>query len=237
MLDTFLFDLDGTLLPLDIDKFMDLYFHEMGKAFYDMIKPKELVQHIWTATGAMVNNNGSMTNEEAFMENFGQLVDGDIEIYKKRFDAFYDKGFLKSKEATEKIPVIRESIKLLKDKGYELVIATNPIFPYKAIMHRIEWAGLDPEDFIYISSFERNNYCKPNILFYKEILKAISKSPSQCIMVGNDVQEDLIASQLGMETFLITDYMIHRNEDEISCTYKGSYSDFYKFSGELKKIK
>ncbi|MBZ4646893.1 MAG: hypothetical protein PWR27_1811 [Petroclostridium sp.] len=234
MIDTFLFDLDGTLLPLDIDHFMKIYFHEMGIAFSDIIAPEKLFKYIWTATEAMVQNVEHKTNEEVFMDKFSKLIDGDIDVYKKRFDAFYDSGFLKTRKSVNSVPIMKESIDILIDKGYQLVLATNPLFPRKAIEHRIKWAGFKPEQFSFITSYEDSHYCKPQIKYYEEILKEINKLPHQCMMVGNDVQEDLIASSLGIQTFLITDYMINRDEGTIECTYKGTYEDFYKFVQNLE---
>lgn len=236
MIDTILFDLDGTLLPLDTQKFTEIYFYEMGSMFKDMMDPKLLVKHIWTATEEMVENIEYKTNEEVFMHKFSQLIGGDISKYRERFDAFYDTHFLKTREAVQGQSFIRESVELLKDKNYKLVIATNPIFPRKAIYHRIEWAGLDLKDFEYVTSYENNHYCKPQLHFYKEILDVIGKEPEQCIMVGNDVQEDLIALKLGLKTFLIRNHMIHRTQDEIDCTYEGDYEDFYNFSKALEPV-
>jgi FMN phosphatase YigB (HAD superfamily) len=121
----------------------------------------------------------------------------------------------------------------LKSKGYKLVIATNPLFPLKAILHRINWAGLDPDDFIYISSYEKNHYCKPQVKFYEEVLNGIGRKPEECMMVGNDVQEDLISGSLGVKTFLIKDYLLHRTNEPIKTDYSGSYEDFYQFVDAL----
>jgi phosphoglycolate phosphatase-like HAD superfamily hydrolase len=63
-----LFDLDGTLLPLDMDRFIEVYFQEMSKALHDIIEPKKLISSIWAGTDAMVKNIGSRTNEEVFIE-------------------------------------------------------------------------------------------------------------------------------------------------------------------------
>ncbi|MDN5276814.1 MAG: hypothetical protein PWR01_779 [Clostridiales bacterium] len=232
--DTFLFDLDGTLLPMDIDEFTVLYFKEMSKVFSDLIEPERLVKYVWAATKDMINNTGQRTNEEVFMESFAKLVGEDkIHIYKDRFDAFYDEGFLNTRKCVRDVPFMRESVRILKEKGYDVAIATNPLFPRKAIVHRIQWAGFKPGDFIYISCYENNRFCKPNVGFYQEVLRDIGKHPHQCIMVGNDVQEDLVAASLGMKTFLITDYLIHRTDEPIESTYKGSYEDFYKFVKQL----
>jgi len=236
MLDTFLFDLDGTLLPMNMDKFIHIYFSELSLLLKDMIEPEQLAKYIWKATDDMVKNTDYKTNEEVFMESFSKLATGSMEDYKKRFDSFYDSEFKKTKEATFALPIIKECISLLKVKGYTLAIATNPLFPAKAIYHRIQWAGLNPEDFSYISSYEHNHYCKPNIHFYKEVLNDIKKLPEQCMMVGNDVQEDLVALKLGIKTFLITDHLIHRNEEPIETTYCGNYEDFYKLVQELPTL-
>lgn len=238
MLKTIIFDLDGTLLPLDMNKFMHIYFKEMGIAFHDMTDPKKLVDNVWKATDVMIDNLEYRTNEEVFMEAFQKLIDGDLEVYKKRFDEFYDKGFLKVRESVTSLPIIGETVKLLKEKGYEVVVATNPMFPRKAILHRVAWAGFQESDFKYITCYENNHYCKPQIQFYEEVLREVGQPAEECMMVGNDVEEDLIAGKLGMDTYLITDNLIQRCKDEEPCcTHKGSYEDFYRFVQGLPAIR
>ncbi len=236
MMDTVLFDLDGTLLPLDMQKFTDIYFHQMGCMFNDMIEPKLLVKHIWTATQEMVANTEYKTNEEIFMKKFEELINGDISKYKERFDSFYDTLFHKTREAVETQLLIKECVDILKEKNYKLVIATNPMFPRKAIHHRIEWAGLDLKDFSYVTSYEDNHYCKPQLHFYSEVLDVIGKRPDQCMMVGNDVQEDLVAHKLGMKTFLIKNHIIHRTQEAVESTYVGYYEDFHDFVKSLDAV-
>lgn len=229
MINTILFDLDGTMLPLNLDKFIQIYFAEMGKKFHDLIDAKTLARYIMTATEVMVNDTDYRTNETVFMEKFGQLIQADLSVYQKRFNEFYDREFFEVKASIVDSPSMRESVSLLKDKGYDLIITTNPLFPEKAIHHRIRWAGFEPEDFIYITSYEKNHYCKPQLQFYQEVLEETGKAPQQCLMVGNDVQEDLIAAKIGIKTYLITDYLIHRTQEPIKSTYQGNYTDFYQF--------
>lgn len=237
MINTILIDLDGTVLPMDNDLFIKLYFGEMSKAFHDIEDSKRLVQNVWKSTDAMVRNNGQKTNEEVFMETYGQLIDGDLEIHKSRFDAFYEEGFLKVQPSTKENKIMKDSIRILKEKGYQVVLATNPIFPLRANEHRIRWAGLLPEDFSYISHFEKNHYCKPNLKYYEEVLSEIGKTPQECMMVGNDVQEDMIVKQLGMTTFLLEDHIIHRVDEAIIVDYRGNYEAFHKFVTELPELK
>jgi FMN phosphatase YigB (HAD superfamily) len=237
MLDTILFDLDGTLLPLDMERFTAIYFGEMGKLFTDLIDPKLLAKHIWAATGVMVENTEYRTNETVFMEHFGTLVAGEFQNYRQKFDRFYDEGFLKTREAVMPNPAIPAAVALLTEKGYRLVVATNPLFPEKAIYHRIRWAGFEPSDFAYISSYEQNHYCKPQPHFYREVLQTIGKRADQCLMVGNDVQEDLVAATLGIATFLVTDHLIHRTAGPIEhADFQGNYQDFLEFVKQLPVV-
>lgn len=237
MRDTFLFDLDGTLLPLDMEGFMNIYFHEMGKHFHDMIDGRILAKYILDSTLATIDNLEPRSNEDKFMEHFGGLLQlDDLTEYQQKFDVFYDERFDRVRDSVVDIPIVKECIELLKEKGYNLVIATNPIFPIKAIHKRIEWAGLNIEDFSYISCYQKNCFCKPHLEFYEEVLKAIDKEPNQCYMVGNDVQEDLVAGKLGIETYLITDYMINRGDQPIQSTYQGNYEDFYEFVKGLEAV-
>ncbi|MCT4597982.1 MAG: HAD family hydrolase [Vallitalea sp.] len=239
-MNTFLFDLDGTLLPLDDKLFLKTYFDEMHKEFEDIIEKEQLVKLIWTATDVMRCSQDNRTNMKTFMDKFKELVSelgNDLSEYITRFDKFYDNGFMKVKKSASQNEYVIKSIELLKDKGYTVVVATNPLFPMKAVHHRIKWAGLNPEDFYYITSYENSHSCKPYISYYEEILEFINKQPQDCIMVGNDVQEDLVASELGIKTFLIEDYIINRNEAEICCNYKGSYKDLYNYIEKLPSIK
>ena len=236
MLNTILFDLDGTLLPLDMDEFMSIYFGEMGKSLHDLIEADKLVSYVWAGTRAMVTNQEKITNEQVFMDTFESLIDGNLAEYQDRFDQFYDDGFLKVQNAVEASPVVKEFIGELKQKGYSLVIATNPLFPRKAILHRIDWAGLNPDDFDYITSYEESCYCKPNIAFYQEVLEKISKRPHQCMMVGNDVQEDMAASKLGIQTYLITNHLLNRHELPLVSDYRSDYEGFARFVHELPDI-
>lgn len=237
MLDTILFDLDGTLLPLDMERFLQIYFGEMGRYFADLVEPRQLVERIWAATNYMVNNVEPRTNATVFMEHFGKLIDGDLEVYQKRFDEFYDRGFLKTRAAVAESLAMRQSVARLKELGYDLVVATNPLFPEKAILHRIRWAGFEPSDFSYITCYERNHYCKPQLQFFQEVLEETGKHPEQCLMVGNDDQEDLAAAAVGIQTYLITNYLIRHGTGPLDATYQGTDQDFLEFVKALPPVR
>ncbi|MFW6410109.1 MAG: HAD family hydrolase, partial [Halanaerobiales bacterium] len=103
-------------------------------------------------------------------------------------------------------------VEMLREAGYKLVLATNPLFPHIAVVERMKWAGINPGDFDFISSYEKLHFSKPNPDFFIELTNRTGVEPKNCVMIGNDVQEDLVASELGMKTFLIEDYIIDRSE-------------------------
>ncbi|MFW6306827.1 MAG: HAD family hydrolase, partial [Bacillota bacterium] len=111
----------------------------------------------------------------------------------------------------------------------QLVLATNPVFPRRAIEERISWMGIEPDDFSLITTYENMHYCKPALDYYDEIIKKINLNPGECIMVGNDMQEDMVAGELGIKTFLITDYLINRTEEDLDCDWKGSFEDLINY--------
>lgn len=229
-----LFDLDGTLLPMDQDVFVKDYFGRIAAKLapqgYD---PKKLVDTIWRGTGVMVQNDGSCTNEEAFWK-FAVTIFGERILQDKHFfDAFYETEFDKIKAVCGYHPAAAEVVHELKEQGYRVVLATNPIFPARATQWRIQWAGLQPEDFEIYTTYENSRYCKPNLDYYRDILTQLAVEPEECLMVGNDVGEDMIARQLGMKVFLLTDCLINRNDEDISQYPNGSFEELKAFLSAL----
>ena len=110
-----------------------------------------------------------------------------------------------------------------------LYLATNPVFPRAATANRIKWAGLQEDDFRLITTYEDCSYCKPNPLYFKAILDQFSLDPSECLMVGNDVEEDLAIRSLGVATFLVTDTMENKKNLVPETEYQGSLEELLHF--------
>ena len=236
MINTVLFDLDGTILPMNLEKFLNSYFKNLAIYLKDYIDPNKLSGIMMECTNLMIANTSPIPNQDIFMARFNELVEGDIEFYKQEFSNFYDSLFQEVRSTTWENEDIKKSVQNLKEKGYNIVLATNPLFPMKANHHRVRWAGLTPDDFSYISCYEENSYCKPNIEFYKEVLTNINKYPEECIMVGNDSYEDMIAKELGIKTYLITDNLVSRHKQEIMPDHQGTYKDFLEFVKSFKVL-
>ncbi|MBQ9766360.1 MAG: HAD family hydrolase [Lachnospiraceae bacterium] len=229
-----LFDLDGTLLPMNQDEFIGAYFKLLAArmATYGY-EPQKLVESVWSGTKAMIMNDGSCTNETAFWNKFVEIYGDKVLEHKGIIDDFYTDEFNKAKAVCGFNASAKKVVEHAKTLGKRVVLATNPLFPAVATKNRMNWAGLIPEDFEYFTTYENSNYCKPNLKYYEAILEHIGCKPEECLMVGNDVSEDMVVEKLGMKVFLLTDCLINKNEQDISQYPQGGFEELIKYLSEL----
>lgn len=221
---TILFDLDGTLLPMDQDLFTTTYFKDLAVKLAPLgYDPHSLAGNIWAGVAAMVKNDGSRTNEAAFWEAFSHIYGENARDDAPVFEEFYAKEFQKAQKVCGFAPQAGETVRRLKEMGYRVVLATNPIFPAVATRTRIRWTGLEPEDFEFITTYENSHYSKPNPRYFQEVLDRIGCTPEECLMVGNDVTEDGAAKKIGIDVFFLTDCLINQEGRDISGEPHGSW--------------
>ncbi|MEI3219255.1 MAG: HAD family hydrolase [Lachnoclostridium sp.] len=225
-----LFDLDGTLLPMKQDEFVEYYLPILAKRFVGRgVDAKAFIGYIWKGFAAMVANDGRCTNEEVFWKCFLEKMPISHEEMVKDTIDFYSGDFNQAIASTQPSPVSGEIIRTAKEKGIQVYLATNPVFPRVATVSRIHWAGLDPEDFRIITTYENCSYCKPNVKYYEMILKQFDLNPEECLMVGNDAEDDLAIGKLGVKTFLVTDCLENKKNLPLTADYTGSLGDCLAF--------
>ncbi len=230
-----LFDLDGTLLPMDLRVFFGNYFKLLAEklAPYGYDDPKKLVKVIWGGVDEVVKNDGSRINEDVFWEFFNKEYPQNICDQKELLKDFYLNEFQKLKEVCGYNSEADKAVKAIKQKGLRTVVATKPIFPDEAILSRINWAGFCVSDFEYYTSYEKCTFCKPDVRYYKQIADKLELSPEECLMVGNDVSEDMPAEQIGMKVFLLTDCLINSENKDISHYRCGSFKELLDYVDAL----
>jgi HAD superfamily hydrolase (TIGR01549 family) len=245
-MNTVLFDLDGTLLPMDMKEFTDTYLlllsNRLESVGYDA---KKMIAALWVGVKAVTENDGLITNEECFWKAFGNfMTDGNGKMeskvkrkIEKEILKFYKEDFGVARYITHPTEIVAECIDILKDKGYQLVVATNPIFPEIATIERIHWAGVSEDDFTLITTYENSCYAKPNIEYYKFILKMLDKDPEDCLMVGNDVHEDMCARNIGIDVFLIEGNVINEFHEDTFDLKKGNWNLFKEYISNLPSLK
>ena len=237
MIKAILFDLDGTLLPMDQEQFIKGYFKTLSETLapygYDS---KLLIQGIMYGVNEMIKNDGQQSNEIVFWQSFSQLFDYPVISDTSVFNAYYQKEFNVLQSICGFQPSAQVVVDWAKRNGYKIVLATNPIFPQVATFNRIQWAGLNANDFIYITSYENIGFCKPNPAYYLDIANKIGCKPEECLMIGNDVKEDMVARQIGMHVFLLTDCLINTEEKDISTYPHGDFETLMNYLNHLNEV-
>lgn len=224
------FDLDGTLLPMDQDKFVNAYLNGLVQKLAPLgFDPKAVAKGLWAGTGAMVENDGTRSNHEVFWDVFCAIAGEQARNHMDVVDDFYANEFQQVRHVCGYTPEAAKVIGRVKELGYTPVLATNPLFPREATESRVRWAGLKPEDFALITVYDNSRHCKPNPDYYRDILAALGADPGECVMIGNDAQEDMIAETLGMQVFLLTDCLLHAEGVDISRYPRGSFEELTKF--------
>ena len=230
MLSAVLFDLDGTLLPMDQDVFTQEYFRLLAaKAAPYGYEPRTLVDAVWKGTAAMVTNDGSRTDEEAFWGAFAAIYGEEKLADRAIFDDFYRREFEGVRAVCGYAPEAAETVRAVREAGLRVILATNPIFPREATMRRIRWAGLSPADFELITTYENTCFCKPNPAYYRDIASRCGLDPAACLMVGNDAAEDGAAALAGMRVFLLTDCLINKKNADLAAFPHGGFADLAAF--------
>lgn len=236
MIKHILFDLDGTLLPMVQDEFVRFYMPLLAKSFIQhglKMDPKEFIKAVWAGYEAMVKNDGTRSNHDAFWAYMDELLPMSLEKSEEITLEFYQGDFNQAICTTNPTPVSNEIVKTAKEKGIEVYLATNPVFPKAATMGRIKWAGLEASDFNVITTYEDCRYCKPNVAYFEELLRQLDLNAAECLMVGNDVEEDLPIRELGVRTYLVTNTMENKKNLPIKTDYMGTLEELLEFVQQL----
>ncbi|RXJ04148.1 HAD family hydrolase [Anaerobacillus alkaliphilus] len=224
-----LFDLDGTLLPMDTEAFIKNYLGHLAPRVASIIDPQEFIKALWAGTEAMMRNlEEEKTNEQVFEETFLKLVKLNKEDIWPTLDEFYSEIFPTLSHLTSPTPLAKKVVEKALEQGYRVALATNPVFPKVAIYERLRWAGIADMPFEVVTVYENSTYTKPHTQYYQAICNRLEIDPTDCIMIGNDKQEDLAASKIGMKTFLVEGHVIDRGEPVYPIDDHGTLEELYE---------
>lgn len=206
MLQAVLFDLDGTLLRVETEEFMKEYLRDISRVVAPVVDPGRFVRALLASTEAMrANGDPAVTNARAFWEDFRPRLEDCIGDLEPIILDFYENRFNNLSRVAGPCPGGREAVQAAVDRGFRIALATNPVFPISAIRDRMGWAGVEDLPWEQVTSYEEMHFCKPHPGYYREIAGRLGLPEENCLMVGNDPEEDLAAARVGMKTCLVTD--------------------------------
>ena len=230
MLKCVLFDLDGTLLPIDTVKHIKEYFVEIRKYFETHgFAGDEFFAVFMSAVRSMTKSTGEDTIERVFWQEMENAIPGIKERLSPALDDFYKNHFPALSRNAYSDGAARELIELCHSQKLDCVIATSPFFPRVAIVERLSWCGLSPDDFVYMTGYEDSKYAKPNPKYFAEILDRLSLRADECIVIGNDARDDLAAESVGLSVFLIERDLLNIKGVDLSDKKVGSVEECKQF--------
>lgn len=233
MLAGVLFDLDGTLLDIDIEEFLQRYFHALSPAVAEILgthdEPHAGLEAVLSGTRAMWQPHFGRTNKAVFDEHFLQLTGVDI-AQKPAADVlarFYAEEFPRLRGSIGSMPGARACVARALDLGLKVAIATNPIFPRAAILERMRWADLEDLPVHVVTSYEDMFATKPLAAYFVQTAEMLGIAPSRALMVGDDRALDMAASDVGMYTYYVG------KDDPPPVDYSG---DLFELAGLLPRL-
>ena len=232
---TVLFDLDGTLIGMDQDKFIRLYFEKiLDKLVALGYDKRTMYESLEIAIRATKRNDGSMTNEMRFWQTFEREAGDASQKLRDALVSFYTNEFIEVlRGSCTPYPRACEIIECAKSRGLRVVLATNPLFPAIATNARIRLGGMSPEDFEYVTAYENSSYCKPSPEYFTELLGKLGITPEECVMIGNDTKDDFAAHALGIPVFILTDRLINQGGVDLAEYPHGSFDELLSYIEEI----
>ena len=202
-----LFDLDGTLLDLDLSSFLERYFRALDDAarplFPDGTGHSRFMAALHAAVGRMMEQHPGVTNQRVFFNDLRDATGFDLEAHWHVFEGFYRDVFPSLAGDARPAKGARRVLELAHGLGLKTAIATNPIFPRIAVDHRIAWAGLADMPIDAVTTYETMEACKPHPGYFRQTAHLLRVDTTECMMVGDDRMLDIPASDVGMTTFYV----------------------------------
>ncbi|MDQ7842324.1 MAG: HAD family hydrolase [Armatimonadota bacterium] len=230
MIRAVLFDLDGTLLRLDTGRFIEAYVRLLAQWFSPRIPPERFVPRLLAATRRMLDNRDpAKTTKEVFDEAFYPALGLDAAAMAPFIAQFYERAHPALRSLAAADPAARRAVQVVLDRGRRAVLATNPIFPDVAVRQRMAWAGIADLPFALVTTYETAHFCKPHREYFLEVARAVGCDPQECLFVGNDGVEDRVATEVGMQTYLVTDHLVNPGSARAETAARGGLAELPDF--------
>jgi len=225
-----LFDLDGTLLDVDMRRYIPAYVQGLSHTVADRVSTevagRTLLQLVH---GLLQRDSGDESNYRWYLERAARTFGLPADQLAERFAGYFSTDLSRLDPLMTPTPAARRLIETCLRQGQQVVIATNPVFPRPVIEARLRRAGLLDLDLTLVTTSDNSRRCKPNPDYFHDILARLDLAADACLMVGNDTGHDLSARAVGITTFLLDTWMIDRTQGDFICDYRGNHAALQAF--------
>lgn len=209
MIKAVLFDMDDTLLDIDLGAFMMKYFSHEARILGKIAKKNPVTFGVpFSRSYLAISSNkrtDNVTNGKLFSDTFFEqtgipLTDPVISEATSYFEREILPGLNDNVIHARPRPGGIEAIEEAQSLGLVVALATNPSFNEDCVRCRMGWAGVGDVGFARVSHMHNSTRLKPDARFYEEFIAALGLEPSQCLMVGNDASRDFPRPPCGLPT-------------------------------------
>lgn len=211
MLKAVLFDMDDTLLSLNLSMFIALLIKDEASLIASIMRRNVLPVSVQLSNVLLDLNNNSRADDDTatnraylnagLRERVG--IDLDDPCVRDVFD-YYESEVLSAKNdgviAARPREGAREAIEAALGRGLRIALFTNPCFSRACIETRLAWAHLSDAPFEVVTTLENSTRCKPSPTYYKEHIERMGLEPGEVLMVGNDPRRDVLDPSCGIQT-------------------------------------
>lgn len=206
MIKTLLIDLDGTLLgthTVRLNLAFTYHFIQSLRAHQiPAIKAAKILHQLKLSMREIGHQNNGVVNWVKAVNFFSQLSGKSLKDSEHILTSTALMCFQKSKSTLFAKPDALEFIAWAKNH-YQLILATNPLWPLEVVLYRLGIAEISPDHFSFITHAENMSASKPHVEYYRELQAMRELEASTCLMIGNDHKKDGPASELGIEVWII----------------------------------
>lgn len=226
-----LFDLDGTLLRVQMSEFIPRYVAGLATCCADLVSPRKFTEAMLGAIRSLIRfaGAGERTNEQRLLGFLQQQLSLAEDLLHERFEGYRHDGLEDLAELVKPIPQARSILQYCLQAELPVALATNPVFPRFVVDARLRWGGLEDLDFAYLTSYENSCFCKPHAGYFLEIADHLGVAPETCLMIGNDNQQDLAAAGARMQTFWVDTWAVQREGAAWPCEHRGDHQLLHDF--------
>lgn len=209
MIKAILFDLDDTLLDLNLSAFMAAYGMEQCRVL-SRVTGRSLPQCTAALAKAYlaIDDQGrldGMTNERLMWKTLDEALGtvsqnpslrGALAYLDAQGAQRFRNGLVQARPRKGN----HEAIEAARCLGLTVALATNPCFTLEVDRLRLGWAELTEDDFADITHLTNSTRNKPSARYYLEFISRLGLQPEECLMVGNDIRRDFCKPDIGMVT-------------------------------------
>ena len=211
MLKAVVFDMDETLLDINLNAFIAIYARDYANLIAQIGRTNTVAAAARLGSILLdINANrragtDNRTNGDFFREAVRARcgVELDDPVVADAFE-YYEREVLPLKNdsvigAHPREGAI-EALEVVCSHGLRTALLTNPSFPEAVIECRMGWGQLQDAPFELVTHMDNSTRCKPDPTYYLESIEKLGLRPYEVLMVGNDPKRDFPAPDCGIQT-------------------------------------